>query len=631
MEPVAARGTLVPHSANDAGRVDDTRDTREPHGPREPEPTGATCLTGVPDRRSAGRFLWWLGVSQRGRVATGMFFGASWMAGLTLVPLLLSRAVDDGLVPGRPGALLGWCGALLAIGVLNALLAMGRHRMMTQVRMDAAFRTARLVNAHATRLGATLPRRVTAGEVVTIGMRDVGMAGQALTVASSSGVGLVAFAMVAVLLLAISPVLAAVVLLGVPVFALLVGPLLGPLRGSETAYRERESGLAARVLDIVGGLRVLGGLGGKAAYADRYRRDSALLRAEGYRVATVTSWIQALGAGLPVLFLAAVTWLAARLAARGDITVGELVAVYGYVAVLSLPVAYLIEGAYDVSRGLVAARRIIRFLDLEPERVDAPAPLAAPPVGSRLHDPESGVSVAPARLTAVVSARPAETVAVLDRLGGIAAGASAVTWGGVRLDRVAGERIRDRILVADNEAELFAGPLRAVLGGRREPDGAAIAAAVRAAAAEDVVRGLPGGLDAPVLPGGRNLSGGQRQRIRLARALLADPEVLLAVEPTSAVDAHTEAAMARGLRAARAGRATVVGSASPLLLDRADVVYYLVDGRAVAVGAHRELLAAEPGYRRLVARGVEDAEGTRAADADPEPDEGGAPAAAVAR
>ncbi|WP_461036439.1 ABC transporter transmembrane domain-containing protein, partial [Streptomyces mayteni] len=443
--------------------------------------TDVAHLTGVPDRRSAGRYLWWLGASQRGRVAAGMFFGTCWMAGLTLAPLLLSRAVDDGLVPGRTGVLLGWCGALFALGALNALNAMARHRMMTQVRMDAAFRTARLVNEHAARLGATLPRRVTAGEVVTIGMRDVAVAGHALTVASSTAVASIAFVMVAVLLLAISPVLAVIVLFGVPVLALLVGPLLGPLRGSETAYRERESGLTARVLDIVGGLRVLGGLGGKDAYADRYRRDSALLRAEGYRVATVTSWIQALGAGLPVLFLAVVTWLAARLAASGDITVGELVAVYGYVAVLSLPVAYLIEGAYDVSRGLVAARRIIRFLDLEPERADDSAPLAEPPTGSRLHDPESGVSVAPARLTALVGARPAETAAVLDRLGGFAAGASAVTWGGVRLDRVARERIRARILVADNEAELFAGPLCAVLGGRREPNAAAIAAAMRAA------------------------------------------------------------------------------------------------------------------------------------------------------
>jgi ABC-type multidrug transport system fused ATPase/permease subunit len=109
-------------------------------------------------------------------------------------------------------------------------------------------------------------------------------------------------------------------------------------------------------------------------------------------------------------------------------------------------------------------------------------------------------------------------------------------------------------------------------------------------------------LDRPVEWAGRNLSGGQRQRVRLARAVHADPEMLLAVEPTSAVDAHTEAAIAERLTAARAGRGTVVATTSPVLLDRADLVHYLVDGRVAASGTHRALLAAEPGYRELVTR-----------------------------
>lgn len=145
-----------------------------------------------------------------------------------------------------------------------------------------------------------------------------------------------------------------------------------------------------------------------------------------------------------------------------------------------------------------------------------------------------------------------------------------------------------------------------MIGGARDRDEDSIGRALYAAVAQDIVRGLPDGLDSPVDAQGRNLSGGQRQRVRLVRALLADPEVLLAVEPTSAVDAHTEAAMAARLRAARSGRTTVVTTASPLLLDRADTVYYLVDGRVAAVGSHRELLDREPGYRLLVSRGADD-------------------------
>ncbi|TDD14854.1 ABC transporter transmembrane domain-containing protein, partial [Nonomuraea diastatica] len=326
--------------------------------------TSAAMDPGTPDNRSAGRYLWWLVTSQRGRVVAGALLGTGWTVCLTLAPYLLSRAIDDGLTPGRRDALAGWAAALLGYGVLTAWLAIMRHRTMTRVRMDAAFRSVQVLALQATRLGAALPRQVTAGEVVTIGFTDVAMISEALTV-TGPGVGSVlAYVVVAGLLLSVSPLLAAVVLLGVPLLVVVLGPLLGRLRGAETDYRSRQGGLAARFGDIAAGLRVLNGVGGKDVYAERYRRGSQDLREQGYRVGAVTSWIQALGVGLPTLFLGAVTWLAARMAAQGDITAGELVAVYGYAAVLVVPVSFFIEGGYGVSRGLVAARRVVRFLTL---------------------------------------------------------------------------------------------------------------------------------------------------------------------------------------------------------------------------------------------------------------------------
>ncbi|TDE26641.1 ABC transporter ATP-binding protein [Nonomuraea mesophila] len=559
-----------------------------------------TMDPGVPDSRSAGRYLWWLVTSQRGRVAAGALLGTAWTVCLTLAPYLLSRAIDDGLARADWSALSGWASALLGYGVLTAWLAIMRHRTMTRVRMNAAFRSVQVLALQATRLGAVLPRRVTAGEVVTIGFTDVAMMAEALTV-TGPGVGSVlAYVVVAGLLLSVSPLLAAVVLLGVPLLVVVLGPLLGRLRGTETGYRARQGELAARFGDIAAGLRVLNGVGGKDVYAERYRRGSQDLREQGYRVGAVTSWIQALGVGLPTLFLGAVTWLAARMAAQGELTSGELVAVYGYAAVLVVPVAFFIEGGYGLSRGIVAARRVVRFLSLEPATAAKDDPADPPAAGTALRDPVSGVEIAPGRLTALVSARPAEAAAVLDRLGGFAG--PAATWGGIPLSDLDPARLRERILVADNEADLFAGTLRAVVAGGSDPDDDAVGRALHAAMADDIVRGLPGGLDGHVDAQGRNLSGGQRQRVRLARALLADPEILLAAEPTSAVDAHTEATIAARLRAARSGRTTVVTTTSPLVLAHADTVCYLAGGSVVATGGHGDLLGAQPGYRALVAR-----------------------------
>ncbi|MFF0017433.1 ABC transporter transmembrane domain-containing protein [Streptomyces sp. NPDC005374] len=557
---------------------------------------------GTPDVRGGWRYLWWLVRCQPGRSVAGALLGSSWMVLLAATPYLMAKAIDEGLEPGDWTALTGWSLALFLVGSFNAWLSIMRHRTMTRVRMDANFRTVKVVVGQAVRLGSALSRRTGAGEVVTIGVSDVQTIAQALTVVGPGVGACVAYLTVAALLVSVSPVLATVVLLGIPAIVVLVGPFLSRLQGAETEYRDRQGVLTARIADLAGGLRVLNGLGGKGLVADAFHRDSQRLRAQGYRVGAVTSWVQALGVGLPTLFLAVVTWLAARLAAQGDITVGELVAVYGYVAVLVGPVAFWVECGYQLSRGAVAARRVVRFLRLEP--IEDVGTRDAPAEPSVLHDPESGVRVLPGRLTALACARPADTATVLDRLARYTS--SMATWAGVPLDEIRLPQIREHILMADHEADLFAGSLGEVIAPREgagSPDKAA--AALHAAAADDIVQGLPDGLDSPMDAQARNLSGGQRQRIRLVRALLADPEVLLATEPTSALDAHTEALVAERLRQARHGRTTVVTTTSPLVLDRADTVHYLVDGKLAATGTHQRLLAEEPGYRALVTRDME--------------------------
>ncbi len=550
----------------------------------------------APPSRGPWSFLAWLVLQQRRRVALGAGLGSAWMVGLVLPPYLLSQAVD-GLAAGHRNAVIWWSVALVLTGAALAGLGIWRHRTMTQVRMDAAFRTVSAVTDQALRLGATLSRSTRAGEVVAIGIGDVWTIGRSLTV-TGPGVGAaLAYVVIAVLLFQVSALLAVVVLAGVPFLALILGPALGRLQNVGASYRSQQGVLTGRIVDIIGGLSVLNGLGGKEIYAARFRQESQELQRQGYQVGRVTSVIQAAGLGLPTLFLAVVVWLAARLAAEGAITVGQLVAVYGYVAVLVVPVSSFIESAVDVSRALVAGRRVTDFLALHRDGDTGTTPV---PADGDLIDTVSGVWAPAGKFTVVATARQNDAAELVDRLGGLRPGA---TWNGQPVDEVHPTLLREHLLVADNDAALFAGTLLEVVSGRRDVDEQEVLQALYSATVDDLVHTLPAGLASRVDSGGRNLSGGQRQRIRLARAILASPRVLLAVDPTSAVDAATEATIARRLVRNRWGATTVVTSTSALMLAEADQVHLMGGDRLIASGTHASLMRDEPAYAALVFRG----------------------------
>jgi ABC-type bacteriocin/lantibiotic exporter with double-glycine peptidase domain len=210
------------------------------------------------------------------------------------------------------------------------------------------------------------------------------------------------------------------------------------------------------------------------------------------------------------------------------------------------------------------------------------------------------VVVEPGILTALVSADPHNTSAVAHRLGRTTPGRHGVRWGCTSLDDVPVAAVRERVVVSDTEPHLFSGPLREALGGSNDEQRLA---AIHVASALDVLEAIEHGLDGELEERGRALSGGQRQRVSLARAILRDPEVLVLVEPTSAVDAHTEARIAERLVAHRRGRTTVLVTASPLMLDRADTVLLLEHGVVTASGRHHDLLRSQPAYRDVVLRG----------------------------
>jgi ABC-type multidrug transport system fused ATPase/permease subunit len=296
----------------------------------------------------------------------------------------------------------------------------------------------------------------------------------------------------------------------------------------------------------------------------------------------------------------------AHFALRGELSAGTLLAFYGYAMFLVLPLRTATEFANALMRGLVAAGRVNRVLALTTDIVEPREPVRLPERGD-LVDPVSGIRARDGLLTAIVSAEADRAAELADRLGRYDA-SSEVRYGGVTLASATRADLRDRILVSDTGTQLFTGTLRDELDPAHRRTDEELLAAIRTASAEDVLVALPDGLDSDVEEKGRSFSGGQRQRLILVRALLADPSVLVLVEPTSAVDAHTEMRIAERLADQRAGRSTVVLTSSPLLLDRVDEVIFVAAGRVVAVGKHRQLLEEQPQYRNTVTRQTEDEE-----------------------
>jgi ABC-type multidrug transport system fused ATPase/permease subunit len=554
---------------------------------------------GVPDSRSPGRYLWWVMRGQKATLIGGMTFGTIWMVAQAIMPALIGKAIDQGVAGDDTSRLAFWAGMLLLAGIVQAAAGVIRHRFAVANWLMGAYRTVQVITRHSVKLGATLTKRVATGEVVAIGTADLAQIGNALDVYGRAAGAVISFSVVSVILLRASVTLGLVVLIGVPILLFAITPILRPLQRRSMTQREQMGELTSLASDIVGGLRVLRGIGGEDVFHERYSNDSQQVRIAGVRVAKMQALLDALQVFLPGLFVVAVVWLGARFAIQGTISIGELVAFYGYAAFLMMPLRTSTEFAQKQIRALVACRRIVKVLAVQPEIVDPDDPRPEPAVGE-LVDHESGVIIRPGIFTAMVAEPPQAATAVADRLGRFVDGE--VTLAGVALSDLPTDVVRRRVLVSDTGSMLFTGRLFEELDLYDAGDASRVDEALRTTSSEDIMEALPEGLDADVEERGRSFSGGQRQRLVLARALTADPETLVLVDPTSAVDAHTEARIAERLTDHRRGRTTVVTTNSPLLLDRTDHVVFLLDGIAVAEGTHKVLLETEPRYRWAVTR-----------------------------
>jgi ABC-type bacteriocin/lantibiotic exporter with double-glycine peptidase domain len=600
----------------------------------------------APDTRTPAAFLRWFMRFQWPVIALSTLFAVLWQLPLTVGPLLFGKAVDHGINAHSTSGTLYWAGLLLLVTLIGAAFGIAQHTLVVRTWLIGLYGTMKMVTRKVVQMGHVLPRRTPTGEVLSVASSDSDEFGALTEIIARAASQVVAYLVVAFIVLSISPELGILILLAAPVLVGAAMPLLKPLHRRQQVERSRNSDLTSMATDIVAGLRILRGIGGERTFGRNYDTQSQLAREAGVSAGIWQAAIEAVGVLFSGVFIVLLVWLGTHEVINGDLTIGQLISFLGYALFMIYPIQTFFELAQKVTRAMVSARKAIAVFELQPPWPDlrTSTPL---PHDADLYDVLSGFTAHHGELTIVVSAVPEDTAALADRLGrylpadtepvsqeleeGLKGRAArraraqrlaertrlaamdeelasrewGVRLGGVDLGAASLDDVRRQILVSDTGSQLFAGTLQDAIDPHGRLSREQAEQALRVANAEDVYDALPGGWQGVLDERGRGLSGGQRQRVVLARALAVEAPILILVEPTSAVDAHTEARIAARVTAVRSGRTTVISTVSPLWLHHADRVVLFEDGKATASGTHEELLSDSPAYRRVVARAMD--------------------------
>jgi ABC-type multidrug transport system fused ATPase/permease subunit len=557
---------------------------------------------GTPDTGSPFRYLAWLARHQRWSLSLNATFGIIWMVAQALVWAGVGAAIDHGVEHHNTAELFKWVGVVIVLGVIQAVSGSLRHQLAVANWMNAAYRTVQVVGRHISTTGLALTDEIPSGDVVNTAMSDAMRVGNAYDSFARFAGAIVAWIVVSFVLLSTSVELGLVVLLGVPILGSLTIPLMKPLHRSQAAQREAAGRLAALASDTVAGLRILRGVGGEDVFFANYQRQSAKVRGAGNRVAAPQAGLESGQVLLPAILTGIVTYLGARDVMNGTLQPGELVAFFGYSMFLTTPLRAAIDYVINATRAYVGASKVLRILAIEATIKDPDDPIAWPLQPTRLEDRRSGLVLAPGQLAGLVTDTPDDAVLLSDRLGRFDPDSDDVFVNGATIGAYRLDDVRSHIVVSEIEPRLFSGELRFELMPHGLVDDARILHVLQATSSLDVLDALEDGLSTMVEERGRGFSGGQRQRLSLARAILTNADVLILVEPTSAVDTHTEGRIAARLREMRAGHTTLVATTSPLLLEKMDEVFFVLEGKLVDHGTHDELIAQSALYRHVVLR-----------------------------
>jgi ATP-binding cassette subfamily B protein len=421
---------------------------------------------------------------------------------------------------------------------------------------------------------------------------------------------------------ALQPGLAALALIPVP-FVVLIAARYGRIsRPALTEVQQRIAELTADVEENVSGVRVVKAFAAEERQLDRFRGSVARVFDQSMIATRLRAFYNPFIGFLPNLGLAVVLLVGGRQVINGSLTLGDFTAFYAYLLMLIAPMRQLGIALGMAQRATASGTRIFELLDREPLLVAAPDAQPLPPgagrveldhvsfaydgAGPALQDidlvVDGGTTVA---LVGATGSGKSTLVQLLGRLYDPVSGSVRIDGADVR--DVDLRSLRSEIAVVDDDPFLFSATVPDNIAyGRPEATREEVERAAERAQASAFVEALPDGYDTRVGERGLTLSGGQRQRIAIARALLADPRILVLDDATSSVDASTEQAIKEALREVMAGRTTFVIAHRLSTIALADEIVVLEGGRIAARGTHAELLEQSELYAEIAEKGLPD-------------------------
>jgi ATP-binding cassette subfamily B protein len=570
-------------------------------------------------RRAGWRLLRASLRTQRRWLGAGVGAAVIWTGCRIAVPLFAAAAIDQGILPGDGHKILLY--SLLIAGV-GAIQAFG-----TGLRRYTAFRIAYRIEtdlrarlfAHLQRLHFAFHDRAQTGQLMARANSDIQQVNLLMVLTPLTVASMFLLVGVAVVMAQSSVLLTVFALGGLPFLTLVAARFSQRLHPVSLQLQQELGDLSGVVEESVAGIRVVKGFGTEERQAEQLQAEADQVLDRALAGARLRAKFLPIVDFLPALALVIILGYGGHLALQGKLQIGDLVAFNTYILFLLFPLRLAGMQIAQAARSSAAAGRIDELLATDTLVVDPPRPTPLPADGHgdvRFEAVHFAYTNGPPVLDGLDLVIPSgEAVAIV---GATASGKTTVarllprfydvTAGRVLLDgvdirtlqlrelrRAIGIVFEDTFLFTDTVAENIA---------FADPDASmdTVRHAARLAGADEFVERLPDGYDTLIGEHGYSLSGGQRQRIAIARAVLADPRVLILDDATSSVDPTKEHEIRAALAEVMRDRTTVIIAHRPATIALADRVVLLDRGRVVAEGTHDDLLASSAPYRDVLAQ-----------------------------